>query len=131
MYIETSANNHNSTNDNVFISFERTDIIHSSNITFYCNRFSTSIAGKKNMGKFQVQLLRNDVWQTEHTMDKDTNFSTLSTDWTFFNMNIISQPNYGMKLVYSGINSAHADMCFSDIKIPDSIFWKHYVFMCD
>ena len=46
MYIETSANNHNSTNDNGFVSFERTDIIHISNITFYYNRFSTSIADK-------------------------------------------------------------------------------------
>ena len=35
MYIKTSANNHNSANDNVFISFERTDIIHISNITFF------------------------------------------------------------------------------------------------
>ena len=47
MYIETSANNHNSTNDNVFVSFERTDYIHISNITFYYNRFSTSIADKR------------------------------------------------------------------------------------
>ena len=122
MYIETSANNHNSTNDNVFVSFERTDIIHISNITFYYNRFSTSIADKKNMGKLEIQLLRNGVWETEYTMNKDTKFSTLSTDWTLFNMNIISQPNYGIKLVYSGINSPHSDMCFSDINITHSIF---------
>ena len=51
MYIETIAKSRNSTNDNVFVSFERTDIIHISNITFYYNRFSTSIADKKNMGK--------------------------------------------------------------------------------
>ena len=110
MYIETSANNHNSTNDNIFVSFERTDIIHISNITFYYNRFSTSIADKKNMGKLEIQLLRNGFWETEYTMSKNTNFSTLSTDWTLFNMNIISQPNYGIKLVYSRINSAHAYM---------------------
>ena len=47
MYIETSSNNHNSANDNVFISFERTDFLHISNITFYYNRFSTSIADKR------------------------------------------------------------------------------------
>ena len=122
MFIETSGNNHNSANDNVFISFERTDIIHISNITFYYNRFSTSIADKRNMGKLGIQLLRNGIWETEYTMDKDTNFSTLSTDWILFNMNIISQPNYGIKLVYSAINTAHSDMCFSDINITHSIF---------
>ena len=40
MYIETSAYNHNSSNDDVIVSFERTDIIHISNITFYYNRYS-------------------------------------------------------------------------------------------
>ena len=74
------------------------------------------------MGKLEIQLLRNGVWETEYTVTKDTIFSTLSTDWTLFNMNIISQPNYGIKIVYSGKNSAHADMCFSDIKKPHSIF---------
>ena len=100
MYIETSANNHNSSNDNVSVSFERTDIIHISNIAFYYNRFSTSIADKRNMGKLDIQLLRNGVWETEYTMDKNSIFSALSTDWTILNMNIISQPNYGIKLVY-------------------------------
>ena len=74
------------------------------------------------MGKLEIQLLQNGVWETEYTMDKNTNFSALSTDWTILNMNIISQPNYGIKLVYSGINSPHADMCFSDINITHSIF---------
>ena len=47
MYIETSANNHNSTNDNVSVSFERTDFIHISNITFHYNRYSISSAKKE------------------------------------------------------------------------------------
>ena len=124
MYIETSANNHNSANGIVFISFERTDIIHTSNITFYHNRYLISAADKRNMGKIEIQLLRNSVWQTENTMDKDTNFSTLSSDWTLFNMNIVSQPNYGIKLVYSAMNTAHenTDMCLSDINITHSFF---------
>ena len=74
------------------------------------------------MGRLDIQLLRNGFWQTEFTIEKDTNFSTLSTDWTLLNMNILSQPNYGIKLVYSGINNAHADMCFSDINITHTIF---------
>ena len=36
-YIETSSNNHG---NDVFVSFERTDIIQIINITFYYNRFS-------------------------------------------------------------------------------------------
>ena len=122
MYVETSGNNNDSSNDNVFVSFERTYIIHISNITFYHNRFSTSIADKRNMGKLEIQLLGNGVWETEFNIEKDTNFSTLSTDWTLLNMDIISQPNYGIKLVYSGINTAHADMGFSDISITHTIF---------
>ena len=132
MYKETSANNQYTSIDIVLVSFERTDIIHISNITFYYKRLSTSAASKKNMGKMEIHFLRNGVWQTEYTMDEYTNFSAISTDWSLFNMNIISQPNYGIKLVYSGINSAHADMCFSDINITHSIFQKHvylYVFM--
>ena len=36
MYIETSSNNHG---NNVFVSFERTDFIQISDITFHYNRF--------------------------------------------------------------------------------------------
>ena len=36
-YIETSSDNHG---NNVYVSFERTDIIQISNIPFYYNRFS-------------------------------------------------------------------------------------------
>ena len=130
IYIETSANNHDGANDKVFVSFERTDIIHISKITFYYNRYSKSTPDKRNMSKFEIQLLRNGSWQTEYLMDKDTNFSISSTDWTLFNMDIISQPNYGIKLVYSGINTAHADMCFSDINITHSIFLKTCILVC-
>ena len=122
MFIESSQYNHNTANDDVFVSFERTDIIHISNITFYHNRFSTSDASKRSMGKLEIQLLRNGVWETEFTIEKDTNFSILSTDWTLSNMNIRSQPNCGIKLVYSGVNNAHGDMCFSDISITPTIF---------
>ena len=37
MYIESSSNYHGS--DDVFVSWERTDIFQMSNITFYYNRF--------------------------------------------------------------------------------------------
>ena len=42
MYIETSGNNNNQNNNgsNVFVTFQRTDIIQITNISFYYNRFS-------------------------------------------------------------------------------------------
>ena len=61
MFIETSSNNHNSSNDNVLVSFEKTDLRNISNKTFYCNRYSISTADKRNLGKFEIQLLRNGV----------------------------------------------------------------------
>ena len=80
MSVETTNNNHNISKNDVFVSFERTDIIHISKITFYYNRFSISDHSKRSMGKFEVQFLRNGVWETEYNMDKNTNFSALSTD---------------------------------------------------
>ena len=58
IFIETSGNNHG---QDVVCSWERTDIIHISNITFYYKRFSTSSASLRAMGRFQIQLLRNGV----------------------------------------------------------------------
>ena len=49
MYIETKSNNHGY--EKVFVSWERTDIIQISNITFYYNRFSIlTNDSKKSMG---------------------------------------------------------------------------------
>ena len=64
MYIETSSNNHGS---NVFVSWERTDIIQISNITFYYIRFSILTNDiLNNMGRFRIQLLLDDnTWSTQ------------------------------------------------------------------
>ena len=57
-YIETSSNNLRS---NVFVSWERTDIIQITNITFYYNRYSILTDDNlKNMGRFRIQLLLED-----------------------------------------------------------------------
>ena len=64
MHIGTSSNNHG--HERVFVSWERTDIIQTSNITFYYNRFSilTKIS-KKSMGRFRNQLsLEDNTWGT-------------------------------------------------------------------
>ena len=62
MYIETSGNH--SGNDDVFVSWERIDIIQITNITFYYNRYSILIDdSKKSRGRFRIQLLlENNTW---------------------------------------------------------------------
>ena len=56
--MEISSNNHG---NNVFWSWESTDIIQISNITFYYNRVSILTDDKlKNMGRFRIQLLLED-----------------------------------------------------------------------
>ena len=73
MYIETSSNNHG--HERVFVSWERTDIIQISNITFYYNRFSIlTNNSKKSMGGFRIQLLLEDnTWTTRYNIPKMIN----------------------------------------------------------
>ena len=70
MYIETSANNHG---NNVFVSFERTDNIQISNITFYYKRFSILTNGNlESMGRFRIQLLlEDDTWSTSYNIPRN------------------------------------------------------------
>ena len=79
MYIETSSNNHG---DNVFVSWERTDVIQISNISFSYNRFSILTNDKlKNMGRFRILLLLDDnTWSTQYTIDKNTQYSDSESD---------------------------------------------------
>ena len=69
-YIETSSANHGNI---VFCSFERTDIIEITNITFYYNRFSIlTNNNSKAMGLFRIQLLLEDnTWSTQYTIAKN------------------------------------------------------------
>ena len=120
MYIETSSDNKC---NNVFVSWQRTDIIQISNITFYYNRFTilTSDA-HKSMGRFRIQLLLEvNSWSTIFTIEKNTNYSGSSTDWTLLNLDI-TKSNYGIKIFYDQIDTSHADMCFSIITITHSVY---------
>ena len=45
---------------------------------------------------------------------KNTQYSDNSTDWTLVSFNFTIE-NYGIKLIYDQIDTAHADMCFSKI----------------
>ena len=117
MYIETSNNNHG--DEKVFVSWERTDIIQISNISFYYNRFSDH---NPSMGRFRIQLLLEDnTWSTVYTIDKNTQYSDNSTDWTLLNLDFTVE-NYGIKLIYDQIDTPHADMCFSNITITHSVY---------
>ena len=120
MYIETSSNNHG---NKVFVSFERTDIIQISNITFYYNRFSIlTNDSKKSMGRFRIQLLLEDnTWSTRYNIPKNDRYSDSSTQWTLVNLNFTIE-NYGIRLIYDQIDTPHADMCFSNITITHSVY---------
>ena len=121
MYIETSSNNHS--HERVFVSWERTDIIQISNITFYYNRFSILFNdSKKSMGRFRIQLLLEDnKWTTQYTIDKNTQYSDSESEWKLLNLDITVE-NYSIKLILDQIETAHSDMCFSNITITHSVF---------
>ena len=120
-YIESSGGNSGS--DNIFVSWERTDIIQITNITFYHNRYSIlTNESSKNMGRFRIQLLLDDnIWTTQYTIEKNSQFSDTSTDWKLLNLDFTKE-NYGIKLIYDRIYTAHADMCFSNITITHSVY---------
>ena len=102
LYIEISSGNHGNI---VFCSFERTDIIQITNITFYYNRFSFLTNSKLNaMCRFRIQLLLEDnIWSTQYRIAKNTHYSDTSTDWTLLNLDFTIE-NYGVKLVYDRID---------------------------
>ena len=120
MYIETSSNNHGK---NVFVSWERTDIIQITKITFYYNRFSILTDDSiKSVGRFRIQLLLDDnTWSTQYTIPENTQYSESPTKRTILNLDFTVE-NYGNKLTLAEIDSAHTDMCFSDIKITHSLY---------
>ena len=82
MYIETSFNNNGS--ETIFVPFEKTDLIQSSNITFDYNRISIlNNEVKKSMGRFRFQLLLEDnTWSTRYNIPKNDRYSDSSTNWT-------------------------------------------------
>ena len=119
MYIETSSNSH----DNIFVNWEKTNIIQITNITFYYNRSSVLTEDSlKSMGRFRIQLLIEDnTWSTQKTIAENTQYSDNSTDWTLLNLDFTVE-NYGVKLILDQIETAHSDMCFSNITITHSVY---------
>ena len=112
MYIETSSGNSGS--DNVFYSFERNDIVQTSNITFNYNRRLTG--SKKTMRRFIIQfLLSVNTWITRSNIPKKDRQSNSSTHLTSHS------ENYGNKLICHEIDRALADVCFSNITITQFV----------
>ena len=120
MYKETSSGNHG---NNVFCSFERTDIIQITKITFSYNRFSILTNNiLEAMGCFKIQMLLVDnTWSTRYNIRKIDQYSNTSTEWTLVSVNFTVE-NFGIKLIYDQIDTAHADMCFSNITITHSVY---------
>ena len=120
MYIETSSNIHG--HERVCIIFERTDIIQISN-TFYYNRFSIlTNNSKKSMDRFRIHmLLEHNTWSTRYDIAKNDQHSDTSTQWIKLSLNF-NEEHYGIKKIFDEIDTPHADMCFSDIKITHSVY---------
>ena len=74
------------------------------------------------MGLFIIQLLLQDnTWSTQYTIAKNTQYSDNSTDWTLLNLNFTVE-NFGSKLFYDQIDTAHADISFSNITKTHSVY---------
>ena len=119
MYIETSGNNNG---DYTYVRLIRTDTIQISNISFYYNRFSSSDESLRAMGRFRIDLLLdNNTWTNKYTIEKNTQYSDTSTEWKLLSLDF-TEENYGIRLIYDRISTAHADMSFSDIIIIHSVY---------
>ena len=54
-------------------------------------------------------------------MGKNSNYKFSSTEWSLLNLDF-TEPNYGIRLYYDKIKTAHADMCFSNFTITHSVY---------
>ena len=120
MYVETSSNNHG---NNEYVSWERSDFIQISYITFFYNRYSILTNDSlKTMGRFRIQLLlKNNIWSTRYIIHKTDRYSDTSTDSTLVSLKFTVE-NYGVEITYDQIGTSHADNCFSNIAITYSVY---------
>ena len=66
------------------------------------------------MGRIRIQLLLDNTWSTRYNIPKNDRYSNSSTDWTLVNLNFTVE-NYGNKIIYDQIDTAQADMFFSNM----------------
>ena len=73
------------------------------------------------MGRFRIQvLLEDNTWSTRYNTPKNDRYSDSSTQWTKLN-SYFTEENYVIKLIFDEIDSAHSNMCFSNITITHSV----------
>ena len=74
------------------------------------------------MGRFRNQLLNEEsIWSTQYTIPKIDQHSDSSTEGKLLNLDFTIE-NYGNKLIYDQIESAHADMSFSIVSITHFVY---------
>ena len=73
------------------------------------------------MGRFGIQLVLEDyTWSTRYNIPKTDRFGDSSTPFNKISLSF-TEENYGIRLFYGGIESAHGDMCFSNITITPCV----------
>ena len=124
MYLESSGSNNG---DNTYVILNRTDIIQITNISFYYNRFSISDKNLRAMPRFRIEILLENVnWENKFTIEKISQFSNSSTEWSYLNLDF-TRKNYGIRFLFDRISSPHADMSISNISITHTLFYKNYL----
>ena len=74
------------------------------------------------MGRYRIQmLLEGSTGSTRYNIAKIYRYSDSSTRWTKLNLNFPGE-NCGIKLIYDETDTAHSDICFSNITITHSVF---------
>ena len=74
------------------------------------------------MGCFKFQLLLDkNTWSTQYTIPKNSQYTNSPTEWTLLNLDFTVE-NYGVKLIYDQIDTLRANMCFSDMTRPHSVY---------
>ena len=125
MYIETSQNN---SGLKVYCSFERRKNLQNSISTCYQDRFSILTNDSlKSMGRFRLQLnLWGNKWSPRCKIPENETYRNSSIDWTLLSLKFTVEI-YGIKLTNDQIERPHAEMCFSNITIPHSLFWMDHI----
>ena len=73
------------------------------------------------MGRFiNPILLEDNTWSTRYSIRKKDRYSISSTQWTSVYLSFTVE-NYGNYLIHDQKDTAHADMCFSNITITHSV----------
>ena len=73
------------------------------------------------MGRFRIQLLLlNGQWHSKYINAINNKYGNASSEWTSLNIDF-TEKNSDNKLIYDEIDTALADMCFSNIMITNSL----------